>query len=90
VECVEIVGEWVVIEYKRSSGRRIKLWSFPSFSDAEVFRVKRGEFYRTIGLEKKRTFTPALPRISDAEMELFERIIENPDWMSLIMHQFVG
>ena len=84
------MGEWAVIEYERSSGRRIRLWTFSSFSDAEVFRVKREEFYRTIGLEKKRNFTPALPKISDTEMKLFERIIENPDWMSRIKHQFVG
>jgi hypothetical protein len=84
------VGEWAVIEYERSSGRRIRLWSFPSFSDAEVFRVKREEFYRIIGLEKKRNFTPALPKISETEMQLFERIIENPEWMSRITHQFIG
>ena len=84
------MGEWAVIEYQRSSGRRVKLWSFPSFSDAEVFRVKREEFYRTLGLQKKRAFTAALPKISEAEMELFKRIIENPEWMNLIIHQFVG
>jgi hypothetical protein len=84
------MGEWVVIEYRRSSGRRVKLWRFPSFNDAEVFRNKREEFYRTIGLEKKRAFTRAMPKISDAEIELFQRIIENPEWMSLIIHQFVG
>jgi len=90
VESVETVGEWTVIEYERSSGRRIWQWSFPSFKDAEVFRVKREEFYRTVGFEKKRHFTPALPRVSDAEMKLFERIIENPEWMSRIVHSFAG
>ena len=90
VERAEAMGEWMVVEYRRSSGRRVKLWSFPSFSDAEAFRVKREEFYRTIGLEKKRAFTPALPKISGAEMELFKRIIENPEWMKLVIHQFVG
>ena len=90
MESVELVGEWTVIEYERASGRRIWQWNFPSFTDAEVFRVKREGFYRTIGFEKKRHFTPALPRVSDAEMELFERIIENPEWMSRIVHQFVG
>jgi len=89
VERVDAVGEWVVIEYKPSSGRRIKSWSFPSFTDAELFRVKRVEFYRTIGLDKKRHFTPALPRISDREMELFEKIIENPELMRRIRNQFV-
>ena len=84
------MGEWAVIEYQRSSGRRVKVWSFPSFSDAEVFRVKREEFYRNIGLEKKRAFTPALPKVSDAEMELSKRIIENPEWMRVIIRQFVG
>jgi len=90
MECVGIVGEWAVVEYERSSGRRIKLWSFPSFSDAEVFRLKREEFYRTIGFEKTRNLTMALPKISDAEMELFETIIQNPRLMRRIMHQFVG
>jgi hypothetical protein len=90
VEGVGFVGEWAVIEYERPSGRMIWQWSFPSFTDAEVFRVNREEFYRTIGFEKKRQFTPALPRVSDVEMELFERIIENPEWMSRIVHQFVG
>jgi len=84
------MGEWAVIEYERSSRRRVRLWSFPSFNAAEIFRVKRKEFYRTIGLEKERAFSPALPKISEAEMELFERIIENPEWMNLIMQQLVG
>jgi hypothetical protein len=84
------VAEWAVIEYERSSRRRIKLWSFPSFSDAQLFRVKREEFYRTIRLEKKRALTQALPQISDAEMELFEKIIENPEWMSLITRRFLA
>lgn len=84
------MGEWVVIEFRRSSGRRVKLWSFPSFNDAEAFRIKREEFYRTIGLEKKRAFTQAMPKISDAEIELFQRIVENPEWMSLVIHQMVG
>ena len=79
-----------MIEYERSSRRRIKLWSFPSFTDAELFRVKREEFYRTICLEKKHAFSHALPQISRAEMELFERIIKNPEWMSQIVNQFVG
>lgn len=84
-----MVGEWAVIEYEASSGRKITMWTFPSFTDAEAFRQMRVEFYRTIGLEK-RDFTPALPRISDAEMELFEKIIQNPEWMSRVMHQLVG
>jgi hypothetical protein len=84
------MGEWAVIEYERSTRRYIRLWSFQSFTDAETFRRNRQEFYRTIGLEKKRNFTPALPRISRAEMELFESIIESPEMMSHIMAQFAG
>jgi hypothetical protein len=84
------MGEWLVVEYQRSSHRKVKSWSFPSFNDAEVFRIKREEFYRTIGLEKKRAFTHAMPKISEAEIELFQRIIENPEWMSLVIRQFVG
>jgi hypothetical protein len=89
MECAKTVGQWAVIEYEHSSGRTVKLWSFPSFSDAEVFRLKREEFYRTVGFETTR-FTPPLPKISDAEMELFETIIKNPRLMRHIMHQFVG
>lgn len=83
------MGEWIVVEYHVSSGRKIKVWAFHSFIDAETFRLKRMEFYRTIGLEKKRHLTPSLPRISAAEMELFERIIQNPKWMGQIRRQFV-
>jgi hypothetical protein len=83
------LGEWTVIEYATTSGRKIKSWSFPSFNEAEIFRAERLEFYRTIGLDKKRHLTPALPKISAGEMELFERIIENPEWMRRIRYQFV-
>ena len=83
------MGEWAVIEYKRLSGRKVKVWSFQSFSEAEVFRAKRLEFYRTIRLEKKRAFTPPLPKISNAEMDLFERIIEDSQLMALITRQFI-
>lgn len=82
------MGEWVVPEYERSSRRKIKLWSFQSFSEAEEFRFKRQEFYRIIGLEKKRVLGAALPNISRAEMEIFERILANPKWLSRIMHQY--
>jgi len=78
------VGEWTVIEYELSSGHEITMWNFTSFTEAETFRHRRQEFYRTIGLEKKRDLTKALPKISDAEMELFEKIIQNPEWMSRI------
>ena len=88
-ESVRILGEWVVLEYERSSHRRIQLWSFQSFSEAEEFRLKRKEFYRIIGLEKKRVLAPALPSISRAEMELFERILTTPEWLNRIMRQFV-
>jgi len=90
MECVEVVSEWTVIEYETSSGRKITVWSFPSFADAERFRHMRKEFYRSIGVDRKRGLTPALPKISDAEMELFERIIQNPTWMNRIKHRLVG
>ena len=89
MERVKALGEWAVIEYATGSGRKIKLWSFLSFDEAEIFRSHRMEFYRTIGFDKKRHFTPARPRVSDGEMELFERIIENPKWMRRIRQQFV-
>ena len=83
------MGEWAVIEYESSSGRTITTWNFPSFTDAEAFRRARQEFYRAINVEKQRMFTAALPLISDAEMGLFEKIIENPEWMSRILHELV-
>ena len=84
------MGEWTIIEYEPSSGRKITVWNFPSFTDAERFRRTRIEFYRSLGVQKKRNLTPALPKISDAEMELFEKIIQDPEWMGRIMHQLVG
>jgi len=84
-----ILGEWIVREYERSSRRKIRLWSFRSFSEAEEFRFKRKEFYEILGLEKKRVLAEPLPAISQPEMELFERILANPEWLSLIMRQFV-
>jgi hypothetical protein len=89
LECVGSLGEWTVVEYEPFSGRRITMWDFPSFGDAEAFRRMRMGFYRSIGFEKIRDLTPALPKISDAEMKLFETIIQNPAWMTQIMHQFV-
>jgi hypothetical protein len=88
LELARILGEWVVLESERSSHRKIRLWSFRSFSEAEEFRFRRKEFYRIIGLEQERILSPALPDISQAEMELFERIVANPEWLSLIMRQF--
>jgi len=81
-----IMGAWTVIEYDAKSGRKITGWTFPSFPDAETFRHTRKEFYESIGVAN-RELTRALPRISEAEMELFEKIIQNPEWMSRIMHQ---
>jgi len=80
------MGAWTVIEYDAKSGRKITGWTFPSFPDAETFRHTRKEFYESIGVAN-RELTRALPRISEAEMELFEKIIQNPEWMSRIMHQ---
>ena len=83
------MGDWTIIEYEPSSGRKVTVWNFPSFRDADEFRYMREEFYRSIGVEN-RGLTEAHPRISDAEMELFEKIIQNPKWMSRIMRQLVG
>jgi hypothetical protein len=82
------LGEWVVLEFKRSSARKIRLWSFRSFSEAEEFRLKRKEFYRMIGLVKERGLTPASPKISRSEMELFETIIGSRQLLRGIMHEF--
>ena len=85
----KILGEWVVNEYERTTHRKIKSWSFRSFSEAEEFRFKRAEFYRVIGLDKKRLLAAASPDISNVEMELFEMIVTNPDWLNRIMRKFV-
>jgi hypothetical protein len=64
------------------------LWSFRSFSEAEEFRLKRGEFYRSIGLDRKRGLTPPSPEISREEMEMFEEIVENPKLLRRVRRQF--
>ena len=83
------MGKWVVAEYMASSGRRIKLWTFPSFQEAELFRLNRAELYRSVGLDKKRRLTAALPKICKMEMDLFEEIIQNPEMMVRIKRRFL-
>jgi len=82
------LGKWVVLEYERPSARKIKLWSFQSFSEAEEFRLKRKELYRMIGLDKRRRLTRAFPEISRAEMELFEEIVGNPKLLRRVKNEF--
>ena len=82
------MGEWIVVEYKRSSARKIRSWSFRSFNEAEDFRAKRKEFYRMIGLEKVRALSSASPKISRPELELFKTILSNPKLLKGIMHHF--
>jgi len=84
------LGDWVVFEYERSSARRVSTWKFSSFSEAEAFRFKRSEFYRTIGLSKKRRLTAPLPKISRAEMDLFQEIVENPKLLRHAKDQFAN
>jgi hypothetical protein len=89
-ECASILGKWVVLEYEHPSARKIRLWSFQSFGEAEEFRLKREELYRMIGLDKKRRLTHAFPEISRAEMELFEEILGNPELLRKVRHQFTS
>jgi hypothetical protein len=76
------------MEYERSSARWIKLWRFQDFFEAEEFRRRREEFYRTIGLDKERGFTRALPEISKGEIDMFNEIIQNPDLLYHVMRIF--
>ena len=89
-EDLEILGDWLVLEYERSSARKVSTWKFRSFSEAEEFRVKRSEFYRTIGLSKRRRLTAPRPKISRAEMELFQEIVSNPRLLRRAKDQFVN
>ena len=84
------MGEWIVFEYERSSARRVSTWKFRSFSEAEEFHLKRSEFYKTIGLSKRRRLTPPLPKISRAEMDLFQQIMENPKLLRRAKDQFAN
>jgi hypothetical protein len=89
-KCVSILGKWVVLEYARPSARKIMLWSFRSFNEAVEFRLKREEFYRNIGLDRKRGLTPPSPKISREEMEMFEEIVEDPELLRRVRRQFAA
>ena len=83
-----MAGLWKVVEYDRRSSRTIKRWSFQNYGEAEEFRRKREEFYRVIGLDKKRALTDALPEIAREEIELLRKIIQSPQLLEQVKRSF--
>jgi len=81
------LGLWKVFEYEHSTGR-IKAWRFPGFIEAEKFRREREELYVAIGLDAERGFSQAQPEISKSEVDLFTKIVENPELLHHVMRCF--
>jgi len=87
-KCVSILGKWVVLEYEHPSARKLISWSFPNFNEAEQFCHEREEFYRSIGLDRKRRLTLPVPEISREEIEMFKEILGNPELLRRVQHKF--
>ena len=81
------MGLWKVFEYEHFTAR-IKVWRFPGFNEAEKFRREREEFYTAIGLDGEHGFSQAQPEISKSEIDLFTRIVENPELLDHVMRCF--
>jgi len=81
------LGLWRVFEYEHSTAR-IKVWRFPGFNEAEKFRREREELYVAIGLGTERGFSQAQPEISKSEVDLFMKIVENPELLDHVMRCF--
>ncbi len=79
---------WNVLEYVRGSSREIKAWNFSTFAEAEEFRRSREEFYRTIGLDKERSLTNPSPEVSKEEIELLERIMQDPKFLESVKRRW--
>jgi len=79
---------WNVLEYERESSREISSWNFPTFTEAEEFRRNREEFYRTIGLDKERSFTNPAPEVSKEEIELLEIIMRDPEFLDSVKRRW--
>ena len=82
------MGLWKVVEYKRSTNRTIKVWRFQSFSEADGFRQRREELYGMVGLVAGLGLSKALPEISKLEVDLFKKIVENPELLDHVMRSF--
>jgi hypothetical protein len=78
-----LVG-WNVLEIDRASSQEVKSWTFPTFAEAEHFRLNRQELYKSIGLDQERSFTTPSPEVSQEEIELLEKIINDPELLESI------
>jgi len=81
------LGGWTVFEYEHPTAR-IKGELVPGFNEAEKFRRERKELYVAIGLDAVRGFSQAQPEISKSEIDLFTRIVENPELLDHVMRCF--
>jgi len=61
---------------------------FPTFAEADDFLRKRQEFYKSIGLDKERSFTTPSPEVSQAEIELLEKIMNDPELLESIKRRW--
>lgn len=82
------MGLWKVVEYERSTNRTIKVWRFQNFSEADAFRQRREELYGMIGLSPEHALSQTLPEISKSEVDLFKKIVENPELLNHVMRSF--
>jgi len=82
-----LVG-WNVLEYDRTSSQEIRSWTFPTFAEADDFLRKRREFYKSIGLDKERSFTTPSPEVSQEEIELLEKIMNDPELLESIKRRW--
>jgi len=82
-----LVG-WNVLEIDRASSQEVKSWTFPTFAEAEHFRLNRQEFYKSIGLDQERSFTTPSPEVSQEEIELLEKIINDPELLESIKRRW--
>ena len=82
------MGLWKVVEYERTTNRTIKVWRFQSFSEADAFRQRREELYGLVGLDTANGLSKALPEISKLEVDVFQKIMENPELLAHVMRSF--
>ena len=66
----------------------MKAWRFQNYEEAEEFRKKRKELYRSIGLDRERTLTEPLPEISGGEFDLFMKILQTPELLDHVRRTF--
>ena len=81
------LGLWKILEYERGSDA-IKVWRFQNYVQAKEFQSKREEFYDIIGQGAPRVLSNPLPEISSAEIELFKKILQTPEFLDHAMRTF--